>query len=321
MRTYLGILGALTIIVIAFPPLIMLGFMFFWIPGLILYYIPSLFFISLLAILFHKSLWELTAWSETATWIGALVIVAAVLTGIPALCNIPVQLKIRELIDGDVTLAHPVTTAGTIVLHFTPSKKSSQQCTSLCERLLYSGTAKRVIMAEWPYEATSLPADKPLAAYTILRQDMCPPVPQGSSSLVADHALSGHCLIREQATLTDAHLMLSERVISVKWKKDIPEQWNLIKDTSIEARRLQLLEKSDSGWKAIDRKTQVEAIILAPVLHLAPIGWTKFGFAYKELDYNVYQQKSYSDRPVTLEDEFARLFGPDATKALSSPKK
>jgi hypothetical protein len=180
---YLGCLGVVALLVIAFPDIALAGLFAGVVPGILLGLAPSLFCYSL-------AWWcarALVVRLATARWIAptsdigrralrtaaggiAVAIVALPAFVIPHAINSSLAESVAALRAEDREIAGPVSfppvTAVALRDNYDPLKQELF-CETLCQRLLYSGAVSRVVVAD------GLPA-RAVGAFWIERRERCP---------------------------------------------------------------------------------------------------------------------------------------------------
>jgi hypothetical protein len=146
-----------------------------------------------------------------------------VLAGIAAWANVALDRRADEYLAGDLdTLARPLraTTIGHIDLHGRGWSRGETRCDHLCQRLLLSGAAERVLVAELRPRDNSWSAETPAFAFRIEPRATCPPIhlvergrepgdDDRPEEVMRVAVASGRCLIEERATLAEADAIIA----------------------------------------------------------------------------------------------------------------
>lgn len=135
--------GLLSAVTLAWPPLVMVGYLFFILPGLILDFSPAVFLYS--ALLFGGLLATrgMSRVKRSALILSGL---AGVAFGIPAAVNEPERREQVRLTKGDSLELSPAPNAKSIAI----VQNAAATCSDLCLRFLYNGGFETVIMASAP---------------------------------------------------------------------------------------------------------------------------------------------------------------------------
>jgi hypothetical protein len=276
---YLGCTGIVALLVIAFPGIVLAGLFAGAVPGILLAITPSLFCYSLAwwcarALVLRVATPRCIASTSDAgrralrTAAGgiAVVIVAVPALLVPHAINSSLAESVAALraddreVEGPVTLP-PVTA---IVLSDSYDRlKKKLFCETLCQRLLYSGSVSRIVVAD------GLPA-RAVGAFWIERRDRCPepalprsevrwvvdfPLKRGEApeQQVRDRVARGECLIQGTGTLEEAGATIAFRKIS-KPHSIFAAPWRLWLDT-VAASRLDFVDREG---RTLYRRTEVK---------------------------------------------------------------
>lgn len=213
-------LGLVSLVVLLFPALVVITLIsVIGIPlGLALMACPFLFTVLALASVVHRLHGRDGPLAVSASLGAALLLLAAV----AGLANTRLDRRADELLAGDVdALDKPlrVETLGLVEFDHRWSRGQTR-CGELCQLLLLSGDARRVIAVEKKYGDTEWGEDTPGLAYRLEERAVCPEVhladrgyrgsPDGEdpADVLRLAIASGRCLIEEEATLAEADAVL-----------------------------------------------------------------------------------------------------------------
>jgi hypothetical protein len=147
-----------------------------------------------------------------------------VLAGIARLANARLDHRADEYLAGDVdTLERPLRadSIGLASYGYFGRSKGESRCEETCQRLLLSGTAQRVLVADGKPDQKGWTAEMPALAYRIEERESCPPVhvSERRAAQPVDDAkpaeamriaiATGRCLIEEPALLTGADVVIT----------------------------------------------------------------------------------------------------------------
>ncbi len=332
---YFWITGILAFIALI-PSAVTYGLFFFIVPGFILMIAPTLFLYSLGIKIFLNAY---SSMSPEWRWLRAVCSLAGVLVAISLILNLPTFLTIHSLRTEDKFITAPVHLPDTIALFFDVKDNVGLRiplsCAELCQRLLYNGAVKRV-MVDYLTTIDKAALTKTVRFYYISRQESCPPAPVPETSgfwpgdknynqysfkndAVKMRVAAGECLLEGSASLSEAKMILAEREIRLPDREAFDDQWNIFIDT-LRARRMVLFKKTANGLEVIDHKTQVQADILFMPLAIGPVEShgieVRLGFMRMPISFNLYSDWRWNRAYIS--DEFRRLFG-DAVKLPSEP--
>ncbi|MQX37337.1 DUF308 domain-containing protein [Roseospira navarrensis] len=129
----------------------------------------------------------------------------AVAFGVPWSANQQTDRAVAAWTAGDVRPGEPVAVDGPVLVRLAPvfTQGRKHPCGPLCQRLLYSGAAPRVLMLPPDREDETAPG------FFIERREACPPVP-GALPAVAARIAAGDCLV-EAPTPVDRATLVYER--------------------------------------------------------------------------------------------------------------
>lgn len=305
---YFWIVGILALIAFI-PDAITLGFFAFLLPGFILCAAPTLFLYSVWIRIFFNDLKSLPGdWG----WVAAVCAVVGIFTLVSVIFNYPTYKTINTLKEGDRFISAPVQLPDTIAILFSSRRdltQSASACSELCQKLLYNGAVKRVMMDSLaPMDKATL--GKTTRFYYISQQEPCLPA---SVLETSGFRPAGGCLLEGSAPLSEAEMILTEEEIKSSVSGEFKEKWNLASD-NVRARQMTLYRNTADALEIIDRKTQVEADVLFIPLVIWPSGYGLHytqGFLRKFISFNLYEDANLGRSNIF--DEYRRLFG-DAVK-------
>lgn len=335
IQTFLLITGGLTALLFAVPKIVVAGYAFFLMPGIFLSYFPTVFTYSLLwhliQVAIKKTIFSFGLNASSIVTKSVIGILAVILLVVPAFL-IPIHFNgspkenIHELLKNDTPLASEISLPP-IVAVVVPKRysreKRSNQCESICLRLLYNKVVAEVIVAKPPSNGSSDLFSLKGASYIIEKRDQCPKPSLVSSNIVwprtgldrldkriEDRIASGDCLIRRNGVVKDADLVIAY-LEAKKEKSKFSHPWQLALDT-VSANRLEI--KNRAGM-VLFRRTEVESHLLAVPLHINVLAGmlttvTYFGWARTKFTINKIGPHGRDVLPDIL-GEAAKL--PDAT--------
>jgi len=147
-----------------------------------------------------------------------------VLAGIAQLANARLDHRADEFLAGDIdTLERPLraSSIGLASYGYFGRSRGESRCEETCQRLLLSGAAQRVLMADGKPDNEGWTAEMPALSYRIEERATCPPVhvserranqpvdeakPQETMRLAI---ASGRCLLEEPSTLAEADVVIT----------------------------------------------------------------------------------------------------------------
>jgi len=285
------ILGITSFIIFVIPNIFYLGIALLVVPGLIIWATPPVFMYGLLAMLVWAGLRPLP---KSVRLVSAALAVIALANIPPTLVNDATERDEQAWISSDVSPNSPIVQGDTIALLQPPSREerdhpgSSTDCDELCQRLLFNGAFKRVLMANSAKGAELKLPESDLVAYHLEQRKRCPAtrIPTNNArwsiwdgSLVSsqnarDRVAFGECLIEEHASIKDADLVFVERDISES--RDIT-RWSL-KPFTYGVRRIELLQRKGPELLPLYRLTQVDSNYIARPFVIGISDW-QFPFA------------------------------------------
>lgn len=280
---YISLLGAATLIVIAWPPAALFGLFLGVVPGIVLWIAPSLFVYSLAwwctrAIVRQIPIARLAPANSyrfiIPVFSGAIVALPAVL--IPYLLNMQAEEAALRLQVSDQELDKPIVLPNTVALvidgNYNRSKKRPF-CETLCVRLLFNSTVARVIVVD-PAHGNST------TAFWIERRETCPgrpnlnfavvwttdfPLVRGDTfrDRVRSRIAGGECLMEGDGRLEEAAATISYRHVE-RGTTVFQRPWSLRPGPPV-VNRLEIL---DARGATIYRRTEVTIIKLTTPLQI-----------------------------------------------------
>jgi hypothetical protein len=160
----------------------------------------------------------------TGAVVASLAISLLLLAGVAKLANSGLDRRADEFVAGDFdALERPLRarSIGLVYLGFSLYSKRNNRCDEFCQRLLLSGSADRVLIADRKTGETTWTPETPGFAYRFEQRDTCPPAELTGNRYAdsvddakADEAMrrviaSGRCLIEEPATLADTDAVIA----------------------------------------------------------------------------------------------------------------
>jgi hypothetical protein len=215
-------LGVVAAIVLAAPALTVVAMIsVVGIPlALAMMAVPTLFCIVALAYALQKLHGREGPVAVAASIAGALLLLA----GMAGFANSRLDRSAEEYLEGDLdTLEKPLRarSIGLVDLDGFGWSKGETRCDELCQRLLLSGAAERVLVADRKRGDDGWSAETPAFAFHFEPRASCPPVhlasrrsAQSIDGADADAAMhlavaSGRCLIEANATLADSDFVIT----------------------------------------------------------------------------------------------------------------
>lgn len=215
-------LGIAAVVVLAFPVLTVIALIsIVGIPlGIAAMAMPTLFVVVALANVIqrlHGRDGPLAVAASVALALGAMAVVANY-------CNARLDHRADEFLAGDLdTLEKPLRarSIGLVNLDSFRWSKGQTRCDELCQRLLLSGAAERVLVAERKPGDINWTPQTPASAFRLEERESCPPVQltnhrsdQPVDDASPDEAMrltiaSGRCLVEDATTLADADAVIT----------------------------------------------------------------------------------------------------------------
>ena len=272
MHLYLILTGILAAVSMASPDLIVIGYFLFFLPGFLMAYSPTLFVYPLIATVWSKLLEAYTKHHV----IVAVSLLLACAFAIPYIENFVQRKDIEKMVSSDVSGETIKELPDIIALLETPARNGMQEksslCGGLCQRLLYNGAVKRVLVGK-PVDLDRGVVPKiELTAYFIEKREDCPAadIPEASSDLyiigrvrrpespedaVRLRISAGECLLREKMPLSSTGMIVSyERKEAFHPEKIGFEKFIV---ANIISGKTSLIKKSTHAWTHVLQKPLV----------------------------------------------------------------
>ena len=142
LKTYLLVTGPLAIAVLAFPGLVLIGYVFLIIPGIILSLMPTAF---LLGLVYAVGIWiARSRFAAASAPLAGLIIASALLVLVPLLFNAPGWIERQHYRLPEVKPAAPLQPSGNVLLAGIGQFYFENQCKELCMALLSSSSVDSV---------------------------------------------------------------------------------------------------------------------------------------------------------------------------------
>jgi hypothetical protein len=259
------------------PGFIVLGLFFLIVPGMVLIAAPYVFAASLASLLAVTLFGRLSVAARMLAYAGFALLILGLATAAAWQINRPLIRDWAKLSADD----HPWTgdKEGIRAIALLQDRRAAGGnpvlCLTLCQRLLYSGTAESVLEGASPADHDS-PIDlaQPVIRYRVEKRASCPPVtlPGGvirqselnvfNKRQLLDEAqiriAAGNCLIAEAATLAESDLVVVNQVLHDGHQPYMRDRWKLALDT-LSARRLTVYRIRDGRLMQLSRETAMTA--------------------------------------------------------------
>jgi hypothetical protein len=262
---WLGCVGILGILALAFPGLVLVGFVAGFVPGVMLTAAPNLFLYSLpwwivreliLRACERLGLAPNGKYAQRALYgvaaLAALILVLAVGIAVPKTVNIRTDAEIAALRSDDRDVQRPIELPATVALVSRDFSDYRQQvfCSRLCQALLFNHAVSRVIVADTAVA-------KAVGAFLIEKRDQCDklPAPMLDSALyvkqpyvkgmmfddrIKARMAAGECVVRAPGMLAEAGVIFSW-LDAKRGMSPFGKDWSLDLDT-VSAKRLEVAE-------------------------------------------------------------------------------
>jgi hypothetical protein len=290
--------GALTMVTLLVPDLVIMGLMLLIVPGLILLAAPPLFMYGLIGL----AAWKLPGIHRSIRLASAIAAIGAVAGFLPHMLNQPVTDRVTELKASDKALVAPIAAARRLALlrpRTTAHRdiETETDCGELCQRLLFNGALDEVLLGTaLDFVSEPMPVQR-VMRYRVERRDSCPAVkvPNAGawqeeknawgvafSTIVSDRVKAriadGECLIAEQATLADADAVVVDGKAYESAQRAWNDPWNL-RLVSVRAARVSAFVPRGDRFSEIYRHASVESEpLFIPFMATAIFG---YGFNVK----------------------------------------
>ncbi len=268
------------------PGAIVLGLFLVVVPGLMLIAAPYLFAASLASLTAVNLFGRLGFAARMGTYAGFALLLLGLATASAWQINQPLMREWDKLSAGDHPWNGSKDGIGAIALlqNRAAAGGNPSLCFSLCQRLLYTGTAESVLQGASPADTDSSISDpaQPVIRYRVEKRNSCPPVtlPDGvirqsaldifnKRQLIDDAKIriaEGNCLIAETATLAQSDLVVVNEVLRDAHQPSMRDRWKLALDT-LSARRLTVYRIRDGRPVQLSRETSMTAYpVFTPLL-------------------------------------------------------
>lgn len=262
---YIGIWGALALVSLASPTLIVLGLFLGIVPGAILWASIPVFCYSLLAITVRNATFMLgrpTSWGLVAAAIATIAVLP------PAIMNFATERAAGALTAGDRPLAGPLPKIRTLAYlgPHQPWRGRAPDCEDTCQRLLFNGSVEAVIAGAASLGDDGFKFPDNVALYRVERRPACPPVALSSPNKLLDSVQSrigaGECIVREQAKLELADVVVAHA------SKSSGDRRTKTDDRVENLQRVALYTRTPQGLEEKFRRTSVTYMrVMIPFLY------------------------------------------------------
>jgi hypothetical protein len=267
------------------PGAIVLGLLFLIVPGVVLIAAPYVLAASVASLVAVTLFGHLSVAARLLAYAGFALLILGLATAAAWQINRPLMRDWAQLSADD----HPWIgdKEGVRAIALLQDRRAASGnpvlCLTLCQRLLYTGTAESVLEATSPADHDS-PIDlaQPIIRYRVEKRASCPPVtlPDGvirqselnvfNKRQLLDEAkiriAAGNCLIAERATLAESDLVVVNQVLRDGHQPYMRDRWNLALDT-LSARRLTVYRIRDGRPMQLSRETAMTAYpVFTPLL-------------------------------------------------------
>lgn len=262
-------MGVSAFIGIFIPPLVILGYFLFIIPGVILTLAPTIFTYWSLAICLTRCVFDE---NHRSSFLVAAIIVLLSGCIISVLFNIPIWKELHDIKQSDISLPYSIDRANAIAIHADNLQldyRLTNQilCNSLCQRLLYNGAAKKVLISHGDNSLETLNNNTILTAFHIEKKKNCKHenVINNKENLaipnVQMHLLAGECLVRTEALLSEADIIFINR--DIVRTENYTNYWNMFRDVLI-ADQIEVRKKENNQYKTVYRytKAKIEPLVI-----------------------------------------------------------
>jgi hypothetical protein len=261
------------------PGAIVLGLFVVVVPGLVLIAAPYLFAASLASLIAVTLFGHLGFAARMCAYAGFALLLLGLATAASWQINRPLMREWETLSAGDHPWNGTKDGIGAIALlqnRAAADGGNPALCFSLCQRLLYTGTAESVLQGASPADTDSSSIDpaQPVIRYRVEKRGSCPPVtlPDGeirqselnifnNRQLLDDVKIriaEGNCLIAETVTLAQSDLVVVNEVLRKGHQPNMRDRWTPALDT-LSARRLAIYRIRDGRAVQLSRETSMTA--------------------------------------------------------------
>lgn len=286
---FLAALGVLAAFCLVATPLAVLAMIsIIGLPlALLMALVPPVFVVLLVARLIAIPLETTGVMSRLA----CLVLALAVLAIPPFVINAGLDRRAADLVAADIPTPPGRLDGATIALRLASHGgflREETRCDDLCQRMLLSGAARRVLMVTGADVSKPPDAAMPAISFRLETRPTCPivhlrggvhdvtPAPE-RPAVDPSHRMrlaiaEGRCLIEETAALGEADSIVSFGPVA-QGKTAFAAGFDPFADT-VRASRLEVFRKGSGGFEATYRRTYVRVERLAPILVPSYVGGT-----------------------------------------------
>lgn len=318
-KKFLFFWGLLTALVWVMPDAAIMGLYLYIAPGVLLIIAPSVFVYGTLAKIFSVLL---PIKGKGFRFLAAAMIFILIGSGLSLALNIPIWMKMRDLHAQDIPLASKVQLPDVLAIYDSrPTPVYQEQgdliCSQLCQKLLYNGAVKKVIMLSGSSKNLfQKERDKTFASYTIEKGTHCPiegiVKKRGEGEVyknVAMRLAAGECLVKTPARLTDAQMIFSAQEDS-KGSPNRENEFNLLVET-VKAKSINLLQKEGEEYKTVYKYSRIEAEPYIFPLTIGPIisGMSSAKFGFLRFEQSLNGKTLFYSYNQDFEQQLQELFG------------
>ncbi len=235
-NTFLVTIGVASAALLALPHLVLvLGFLQWRLPLQLAMLLPAIAFVLIMARVLEIVVLRkfLPRWDGPANTVAAISVTLLPLAALSLIANQLQQVRIDRMVQGDMD-ALPQRVGGVVALR---RFDQAEQCDDLCQRLLLTANASRVLIERHTRHEAAIVPDAMVASFRFEPGDTCAPPditddqqerllirlgdgidrnaprPQDTSTLMAARVASGDCLIKEMVPIGSADLILTMMTI------------------------------------------------------------------------------------------------------------
>jgi hypothetical protein len=310
---YLGCTGALALLAIAVPGLVLIGYFAGILPGLILGSAPTLFLYSIPWWVLRELLLrgssavvkpQSDAGNKTVRWtagVAAALILIAPAIMVPRALNAPIERAAAELRADDRDTARPLALPPVIGIVTRGTYEwvgETPKCTTLCQRLLYNGAVSRIIAGDtipptivrafWIERRTEPCPKPPIDSHDVFFPDDYKSKKNNPVVVVRERTAAGECIIQGPGKFDEASLLISYLQIK-KGVSPFDAPWALALDT-VSATRLEITQADGQIlYRRTEVKTEPLSVPLAVGLSAGLLttvtyaGWGRSETTYSEI--------------------------------------
>jgi hypothetical protein len=205
-KKFIFISGVLSFVAIMMPELAVMGLFLFLLPGIVLWFSPTVFIYACLSNVLKKLF---SARRLPYPSILSIVVALSIGCAISAYLNIPVYNKINKLLSNDTVLQGKLELPETIAIF-----SESTSCGYLCQKFLYNGAVKQVLLDNSDFKSSDDAINRTMVSYRIKQGEGCQEdylvSDKGEDFAIHNVRLrisSGECLVKLEAKLIDADMI------------------------------------------------------------------------------------------------------------------